>query len=365
MHIPASSYADRSLEFPPRNNPLILLVDTSSLCQNLLEHIRTNFLTEDIVKVLEDTPDEALWLSPESIIPREAIVQNTPYPLDIQPQLWKASPLIEQLCSPTLWKEWIESRWRPGKIPPCIRILDAGCGTGRNAIYTVQELLNSSRCTLSSTSTNQFPLFICGIDNRRAMIEKAVKFVQRKNMESFIQFIQYDIDKYYRQFRTTNSSLISPSATEKNEPSIVTAVGNTLPPSTPTSPLLPFPYSEQYSLFFFIRFTHKAAIAQSIYLMNPYYGGFIIIDGFHTSTPHPSDRESQLEEGETKSLLETEIQLYDQSQEKNATIFSSSTAAYSRTYWSVQVVHEKRALSEDNRPMLHVIVQLIPSSNVQ
>jgi len=99
---------------------------------------------------------------------------------------------------------------------------------------------------------------------------------------------------------------------------------------------------QSFDVILFMRFINRECIISSIDSLAP-RGGIIAVETFHTSTPHPTHRESQLERGELCELLKTR------------------GGGGERGDWLVTLVHEDIAFAEDGRPLLQAVVWVFPA----
>lgn len=332
MAMPPETYADRSLEMPPRKYRIALLVDSSEASQTLSRHM-LKFLPDDIAAVVQDG-DESFWRT----LP-EACIGSGSYPAAKQPRLWRPSPLMEVVVDKL--SEWTG---KPADAP--VTCLDAGSGTGRNAVYLLQERPGVT---------------VTAVDNRRAMLEKLAKFAERTGVSDRMQCKLQDIDAYVRDAVCS----ISPSPTTS---SAVDAESAAAEPATGSDRGLessagaaPSSASRGFDVLLFMRFTHKPAIAQSLLLLDQQHGGLIIIDAFHVTTRHPSEREQQLEEGEASRIVVAGHASAAASPSADAASPQTPSESAARfANWHVETVYEKLGSAEDGRPMMHVVLRATP-----
>lgn len=246
LHLPAKDWKDRSLELPPRNHKFSILYSSvdpeSATCASM---VKERF--ESDVHLVVDTSNEIISTAFWDSFPSDRICIGGAAGSDIETmiaasemKLWRPSSFVYVFLDSL-------NKWREGGSTSSLRILDIGCGTGRNAIYISQALHSS---------------LIVAIDNRRSMIEKAEKFVQRNKAESQVTCKIADIDGFIE------------SSTDKNE---------------------------LFDVALFMRFVHKGALTKIRKVMKP--KGIIVVEAFHTLSLHPSDDSQKIKEGEVAEIL--------------------------------------------------------------
>jgi len=249
LHLPAKDWSDRSLELPPRKHKFSILFsskdEVSVVCAAM---IKDRFGTDVAFSINTDDEieSELFWAS----FPSDLITVGGPPGSEIElslskkeQRLWQPSSFLHEfLDSFEIWtgSSQIDNR-------KC-HILDAGCGTGRNAIFLAQSIVSSK---------------IVAIDNRRSMIEKAEKFITRCKVKDQVQCTIADIDEYINSFSNSNNHL--------------------------------------FDIVLFMRFVHKSALSKIHTLLQR--DGIVVVEGFHVSSPHPTDDNQKIKEGEVSQIL--------------------------------------------------------------
>lgn len=281
LRLAPSELSDRSLELPPKSAPYNLLA-SSPASAAAVERVAG--------------PARAARLGPaaDAFVARlraDALVAGDALAYADAGRLWHPSPLAAALL-PRL------SRWLAGgggAATPRLTILDAGAGTGRNAVFLAEGL--GPRAA------------VVGVDNRRAMVEKLVKHGARAGLPA------------------------ARLAARLADVRALRADGE---------------HRARYHVAAFFRATVKDAIAAAPELLLAWpaappqgdegAGGraLVVIEAFHESAAHPA-RESTLAEGEAAALL---------------------APAAAREGWRVERHDEARGRAEDGRPLLNVVVEL-------
>jgi SAM-dependent methyltransferase len=345
LHIPASAYADRSLELPARNNRYALLVDRGTSASRALASRMCASFGADIAAVYElggddDDEDDASSAAFWGSVPPERVVRGCAYPASLQPRLWRPSPLLEVFLER-----------HPGWIPPPaasgadadadtggggggLRVLDAGSGTCRNAVYLLRAWPHP---------TNR----VVAVDNRKAMVEKGLKFASREGMAERCAVVLADMDEWVAARGVRRGA-----AGEEGEG------------------------GGPFDVLLFMRFPHKTAIARSLELFGfvphqergtalapsrhtPGWRGFVVIEAFHTSTSHPTDRSSQFAEGEALELV---LGGWEAARKGGGGgVGEEEGAAHPQGQGPlpvVDVVMEELGAAEDGRPLMNVVLRV-------
>lgn len=249
LHLPAKEWSDRSLELPPRKHKFSILFSSkdeeSVVCAAM---IKDRFGTDVAFSINTDDKieSELFWAS----FPTDLITIGGPPGSEIElslstkeQRLWQPSSFLHEFLDS--FKMWTGSSTIDNRP---YHILDAGCGTGRNAIFLAQSIASS---------------IIVAIDNRRSMIEKAEKFTTRCEVKDQVQCKIADIDEYIVSFSNSNNHL--------------------------------------FDIVLFMRFVHKSALSKIHTLLQR--DGIVVVEGFHVSSPHPTDDNQKIKEGEVSQIL--------------------------------------------------------------
>jgi SAM-dependent methyltransferase len=362
LHLPAVAWADRSLEFPPRWSRFALVVsrrDAASVTRAAL--VAAHFgAPAEVVDADADLVDDAgsdagtdadadafaaasAASAAAAAAAFEAFLARAP-PERVrvvgapgvaaedarhQPRLWRPSPLLEAALEQRGgWLADAAARAGAGAgvgagaaAAAPLRVLDAGCGTARNAVFLALRLAGAT---------------VVAVDNRRAMIEKAAKFAARSGCGAgAVECVEADICAFINAALARRGDAAgvdadvgavagARTATDADPGAATTAEADTGAKAGADA--------ELFDVALFIRFTHKAAFERLPRLLRR--DALVAAEAFHTSAAHPSDRSQQLAEGELAELLS-----------------ASGRAA-------VETVLERLASAEDGRPLLQSVCRV-------
>jgi len=249
LHLPAEEWSDRSLELPPRKHKFSILFSSkdeeSLVCAAMIkDHFGADVAFS--IDIDDEIESELFWAS----FPTNLITIGGSLGSEIElflstkeQRLWQPSSFLHEFLES--FEMWTASSQIQNRQ---FHILDAGCGTGRNAIFLAQSILSS---------------IIVAVDNRRSMIEKAEKFVKRSKVKDQVQCKIADIDEFIDSFSNSNDFL--------------------------------------FDAVLFMRFVHKSALCRIHTLLK--LDGIVIVEGFHVSSPHPVDDNQKIKEGEVPQIL--------------------------------------------------------------
>jgi len=258
LALPHAEYADRSLELPPRGTEVRVMIDTTDApCMELAAALP--FLPHEVT-AWYDGASEELWASVAAVQPHLVVRGRAPDPSS-QPQLWQPGPVIPILvaalrdaglvcaagaaCTCTVAAAGDSAGGGGG----CdhVTILDAGSGTGRNAVHLARMCRR---------------VRVVAVDNRRAMIEKLGKFAARSGVAERITGVVADVMDFVR---TT---------------------------------------SHRFHAVLAQRFTHRPLLRAVPQLMPlPPTPGWVAVESFAVGASHPTQRDQLLEPGEMADLL--------------------------------------------------------------
>jgi SAM-dependent methyltransferase len=319
-HIPLNEWSDRSLEFPPRKHAFAILAPAaaslSAAQRAILDHMLTALAPDCAALIMEGEEAISFWAA----VPADRLAAG-PFTLQQQCRVWQPSPLAPVFLSylhPHLAA--VE-----GERVRHLRVLDAGAGTGRNAVYLLQEL---------PALAPHVACRVTAVDNRKSMCEKAVKFGARAGVSHALHVVQADIGSHVLQAQTEGDG---------------------------------------YHVAAFFRFLDWPTITASVDTLRPWLGGpcavhldmrgggstkgpqhtekstaqacaghaWIVVEHFHVDSHHPKEESKKLREGQVLTRL---------------VLHESATGSLGHR-WAFKVVHEARAECEDGRPMLQVVVK--------
>lgn len=316
------------MELPPRGEPFFVLYDPAAEKESAAP--AAAFAAQfSPSATLVTCDDESFW----------ATVAADPNPP--RTRLWRPGPLAETIVKDsTLFL----GRASSGSI----RLLDAGCGTGRNAVFITQEA----------------PAVACVcLDNRQVLVDKCARFAARVGIHPpRLEVICAESEAWFMSRLHRMNSLIGciRQADESNvdtaaaAPATGTDSASTRLSSTPehessslrcrprkgrvrlgadSAAVLAAADPRAFDIIMFARFTHKPSIllaAQVLYnqasafsdiVTRPSCNGrlpvhsllltlnlqvsqghldscLLAVESFHTTTPHPASRDQTLDEGE-------------------------------------------------------------------
>lgn len=299
--IPHEEWLDRRMELSARGEPYIVLYDPlDPKCTEAARDIASRFATD-----VQDTIDATILLAPGA----RNFVESGAYPDSIQPRLWRPGPLCTELVSRLRVGEWL----RPSD-GNSLDVLDAGSGMARNAIYlgleipkALSEYDNSPRAGPAAR--------IVAVDNRRHMEKLALQFAGRMGLAGRILPVTSDFSDFLDMCTKSRVD------TEAN-------------PSHASEPTCFRPFD----VVLYARFMDKPALRRIGSVMREDSPSLLLIEHFHVSTDHPSDRGQTIAEGEALALV------------------SESDASVAQ--W--ETLLEQPCVAEDGRPMLQVVLRRSP-----
>jgi SAM-dependent methyltransferase len=192
-----------------------------------------------------------------------------------EPQLWRPSPMLEAIAGRlAAWLTPAETR---------LHVLDAGCGTGRNAVFLAERLGAVAH--------------IVAVDNRREIVERLSSFAARRGIGGErLLTVAAEVGKFVADLADDlgggdagdAGDSQGSSSSSNGERGCVGTLGNDL------------------NVALFMRFCHKAAISALAALVRKRGGSrpmLVVVEGFHVTATHPSARGQQFDEGEVAALL--------------------------------------------------------------
>ena len=205
-----------------------------------------------------DTTERALSRAFWALAPRErVVVGDIDGPSEAalrasEPQLWRPSPMLAAVVDKLA--AWL----LPTQLQ--LSVLDAGCGTGRNAVFLAERLGGTAS--------------IVAVDNRREIVERLSEFAARRGIcRERLHGVTDDIGKFVADLSGDLGD---------------DALGHSL------------------NVSLFMRFPNKPALAALASLVRKRRGTrpmLVVVEGFHVTATHPSAREHQFDEGEVAALL--------------------------------------------------------------
>ena len=340
LHLPATEWADRSLEFPPRQSRFALIVSRRDAASVVRAGLVAAHFGEpaELVDADADLGDAdaangelraseradadahdggaagggsvadadaaaaALFEAFISRAPPERVGVAGSVAVDaedarLQPRLWLPSPLLHVVLARR--EAWLGAESTAaasaGDVAPPLRVLDAGCGTARNAVFVAESAAG---------------VLVVAVDNRRAMVEKARKFAARCGLGAAVKCIVADIDAFIEAAAAARGAENGAGASARAGSEAC---------------------RDAFDVALFLRFTHKPALSRLAPLLQRC--SLVVVEAFHVTAPHPSDRAQQLAEGELAVLL----------------------SGAGRT---VATLLEELAPAEDGRPLLRVVCRV-------
>lgn len=247
--------------------------ESSALCVALV-HFR--FAAE--VKCVVNASDPAAWAVWKDLLVSDP--HSSPSSA-CSPRMWMPSSFMEHVVGHT------RATFPAAVSDGSLRVLDIGCGLGRNAASFVEELPRT---------------VVWGVDNRDKIIERSVKFVKRLKLERSVHFYVGD---------ASDAGFQSDA---------VSRCGST------------------FHVVLLMRFMHKTLLQNLRACLSSDGPSLLAVEAFHTSAPHPIDPTQTIEEGEVLRLV--------------------------RTQMGAEQLVEERAIAEDGRPLLRVLLRITPGEVV-
>jgi len=388
LRLPYYDLSDRSMELPARKTPFVVLFDGRDAgCASTAAKVAADF-ADDVLETLDVAAPSDTWLN----------LRMRGYTVGTGVRgaatLWNPSPLMPEAVAA------VRTAWAAHATDAsCVRwLLDAGSGTGRNAVYLCRQFEASGSASVATDALPSVGRFcVAGVDNRRAMVEKLEKFASREGLlgRSLVP-AQRDIASFWKpepavshELHSGAASLERPGALpELSDPAAVAAAGPVLlPPRTFAG----------YDGALFMRFTHKEAFVQlgrqlheaaataaaataaaataaaataaaapcpEASCRRPPF--VLVVECFHVSSEHPKAADQKLELGETLRLVTTAERAAAsdaagagsgvtamESTGRPAESIAASAGAPSR--W--RVLLERVCVIEDGRPIVHALLE--------
>lgn len=285
VNIPADELQARRMELPPRGVRYAVLADASTAGD--AERLHASF-PDDVVAVLRGD-DDAVWHAlPPS---RVCTAADDDGGGNTAPRFWKPGALVAEARAalPT----WLgAARGEP------LRVLDAGSGMGRNAVFLAED---------APPTPGHLPCAVTAVDNRRVMERLCADFAARCGVGDRIDAVTGDVLAH----------MLAHAAACEN--------GDALP----------------YDVVLLARFMDKRALSAAGACLPGARPGVVVVEHFHAEAAHPARAEDKLVEGEVLTLC------------------AQGEAARGGTgRWSL--VLERRSAAEDGRPLLHAVVRREP-----
>lgn len=359
--INAECIADRWQELPPRCTRYALLVDASSACTAMVDTILASAgMRTDLCAVISET-DCAFW----DRVPAYLIVSGTG---DASASLG-AAPVL-RLWRPGMLAALLVKQWRAWRLPTSTdtapnatddtapkghshshsrshrrdraALLDVGCGQGRNTIFILGE----------SVAAAGVPIDIVAIDKRPHLALRTARFAVSTTDAHVV--LDGQVISSGSGGSPNNLTLTAKGGSSDNHCALFAVsclatdyiaaaqhrlfqgvIAQGTENDFEAAP-------DSFDVIFFARNTLKDVIVQSLPLLAARAalrsgGAIIAVESYHMAAAHPVRCAQKLAEGELSALI---------------------TAAVDVRMWSVETVHESRALSEDDRPMLLSVVRV-------
>ena len=231
----------RRMELPPRGVHYAVLYDaeTHASAAYLKE-----YFPEDAV-ALCNADDAAFW----SGVPEHLIATGKAYPQLVQPRLWQPSRLVADAASLTI--SWLGRSAHPGFV----RILDAGSGMGRNAVFIAEQL--NARADLEKCVVD-------AVDNRAVMATLAGELAQRNGVGHHVVTVHSDVAAHLERCGEI-----------------------------------------RYDIMLCARFMDKKLLSSNALTaaLHPSLPSLLLVEHFHVTTSHPTSPEQVIREGEILALV--------------------------------------------------------------
>eukprot|EP00048_Salpingoeca_helianthica_P003409 m.67113 g.67113 ORF g.67113 m.67113 type:complete len:544 (-) comp12689_c0_seq1:175-1806(-) len=372
-HIPATDLLERYMELPPRGVRYSVLTSVGlAECESAVAYL-IKYFSNDIDAVFSEAIEESQESGPADA---PWVVRNTPYPpIARQLRLWRPSPMLENLFQPVLPSENEESGPElAGKVPPqrfslprlfewlgelgatpprALRMLDAGCGMGRNSIFFVEQVLKFTAQgsasvqsdpleTLSITRTPSRPeVSVDAVDKRKDIIAFAERFVARYEVANHVNTIRADVVAHLQRechrlteaaaaaalrestgqsgvgtgseaclqdFQSQDALQCSGRASELSSDLNTTNTSSDTSTATPaaTTPAQSSPHGG-YRVVLFARFMEKGLLSEArtrlVPALHSHHPSLLLIETFHATAAHPAAPEQKIVEGECMRLI--------------------------------------------------------------
>jgi hypothetical protein len=373
LRLPHYDLSDRSMELPARKTPFVVLFDGRDAgCASTAAKVAADF-ADDVLDTLDVAAQSDTWLN----------LRMRGYTVGMGVRgaatLWNPSPLMPEAVAA------VRTAWAAHATDAsCVRwLLDAGSGTGRNAVYLCRQFeASGSAGAVSGALPSIGPFCVAGVDNRRAMVEKLEKFAAREGLlgRSLVP-AQRDIASFWKPEPAVSHELHGGSAAPERS-SAVPGLSNPAAVAAADPVLLPPRTFAGYDGALFMRFTHKEALVQLGRQLHEAAAAaaaapcpeascrrppfVLVVECFHVSSEHPKAMDQKLELGETLHL----VTAAEREAASNAAGTGSGPAAVEsagRPAESIaltigvpsrwRVLLERVCAIEDGRPIVHALLE--------
>jgi hypothetical protein len=374
LRLPYYDLSDRSMELPARKTPFVVLFDGRDAgCASTAAKVADDF-ADDVRETLDVAAPGDTWLN----------LRMRGYTVGTGVRgaatLWNPSPLMPEAVAA------VRTAWAARAADAsCVRwLLDAGSGTGRNAVYLCRQFEAPAAASSAADALPSVGRFcVAGVDNRRAMVEKLEKFASREGLlgRSLVP-AQRDIASFWKPEPAIPRGLHSGAAAPERSGALP-GLSDSVAAAAAEPVLLPPRTFAGYDGALFMRFTHKeafvqlgrqlhaaaaeAAAAASCPEASCHRPPFVlVVECFHVSSEHPKAADQKLELGETLQLVtaaEREAASAAagagssvaavESPGSPAVSVAPSAGAPSR--W--RVLLERVCAIEDGRPIVHALLE--------
>lgn len=358
--IPHTEWEDRRMELPPRGRTYAVLYAGSDGRSHAVARDLAARFPADVVALL-DADDVETW---DTVARPELAgrVGKGAYPPALQPRLWAPGPLAYDLVRHLA--EWLPEAWQADASPlprPPFRVLDAGSGMGRNAVYLAEELpavlgaawrgaesanndaVLERQCDVGDTAAPphtpptplapDHPLYIAAVDNRALMGLRCGMLAHRTSLPQHILVhpVVADVGAYLaaRPYWGPCASGDTRDAPEGRVHDVCSARASAW--VAVHGPITAF------DVVVCARWVDKPVLSRIGCAMAA-GGALLLVEHFHADCPHPADPRQKLEEGEVLALVS-----------------AGDATAGSGAVWRTLV--ERRVAAEDGRPLLQAVLR--------
>lgn len=318
--IPPDEWLDRRAELPPRTvRYAVLYAADDAACTAAATELRRRFPADVAALVDAGRVD---WAG--AALARH--VAAGPYPPCEQPRLWQPGPLAVELVARLAAGEWLPRQREAvagrddSPLPQQMRVLDAGSGMGRNAVYLAQEapraLAQAAGADLAAKQAAP-SVRVTAVENRWPLVDMSAAFAARLGVGGAVHCVLAEYADFLAACERANNNNTTDDA-------------NAAPP----------PHDTEFDAVLYARFMDKPSLPRLARTLLPRASpGLLLVEHFHASAAHPVDPAQTIAEGELLAAV-------------------SDTGGSGGGTWTQLL--ERRSTAEDGRPLLQVVLRHDP-----